>query len=337
MAFAVCTVLPARDPATGSRCRRAGRHDVAARVVVLGERRSRCRVTVRSAIAARVRVRPFDVPAAVGPVARRLRCRPAGAVPLGLQRISARTPTGAGCIAGPAPVPVAPGRSVSAAVRRTTTAGFRLGPPRRALARGGSAPRRIVTAPPLTPRAALTGDRVTARTRLRRRVFGTPWRTRTAAHTRVGCRATLGLPPGSRHCSGASGTIRADIRARGPPRPPTTIRRHGDVRSGTLALLASRSPTRRSQRHVVPIGRCTTVFRAGQARRVGLDSPLVVVGRARARPGLDRILRIHHPFAVARWFAPVANRRLVLTCHLRSPRQCLGNTRVFRQDHPAAE
>ncbi len=327
MAFAVRAVFRARDPATGSRRRRAGRRDVVARLVVLGRGRSRCRVTGRSGIAARVRARPVDVPATVGPVARRLRCRPAATVPLGLHRIPARTAAGAARIAGSAAVPVAPGRSVSVAVRRTTTPRLRLGPPHRTFAPGGSGPRRIVTAPPRTSRAALAGDRVTARTTVRR----------TTAHALFGCRATLGLPPGSRRSSGASRTVRAGIRARVPRRAPTAFLGRGGVRSGALALLASCSAARRAQRYVVPIGRCATVFRAGQAGRVGLDAPLVVVGRARARPGLDRVLRIHHPFAVARWFAPVANRRLVLTCHLRSPRQCLGNTRVFRQDHPAAE
>ncbi len=326
MAFTVRAVLRAHDPATGSRRRRAGRRDVVARLVVLGQGRSRCRVTVRSGITARVRARPVDIPATVGPVARRLRCRPAAPVPLGLHPIPARTAAGAARIAGPAAVPVAPGRSVSVAVRRTTTPRLRLGPPHRTVAPRGSGPRRIVTAPPRTSRAALAGDRVTARTTVRR----------TAAHVRFGCRATLGLLPGSRS-SGASRTVRAGIRARVPRRAPTAFLGRGGVRSGALTLLASCSPARRAQRYVVPIGRCATVFRAGQAGRVGLDAPFVVVARARARPGLDRVLRIHHPFAVARWFAPVANRRLVLTCHLRSPRQCLGNTRVFRQDHPAAE
>ncbi len=337
MAFACCAVLRTRDPVIGSRRRRTGRRDVVARLVVLRRRRSRCRVTVRSGIAARLGARPFDVLATVGPVTRRLRCRAAASVPIGLDRIAARTAAGPGRIAGPATDLVAPGRSVAIAVGRTTTARLRPGPPHRTLARGRSGPRRIVTASPRTARAALAGDRLAARTTLRRIVFGIPRGARAVARTRFGRWATLGLAPGSHATSGAPRTVDAGTGARVPRRPPSAFVRRGGVRAGALALLAACSPTRRPQRYVVPIGRCATVFRAGQAGRVGLDAPLVVVAGPRARPGLDRVLRIHHPFAVTRWFAPVADRWLVLTCHLRSPRQCLGNTRVFRQDHPAAE
>ncbi len=336
MAFAICAVLHARDPAAGSRRRRAGRRDVVARPGVLRQRPSRRCTAVRSGSTARVRARPFGFPAVGRPVACRLRRRPAAPVPLGLDRVPARTAAGATRIACPATVLVAPDRSVPVAVRRTPAARLRLGPPHRTLT-GGSGPRRIVTAPAWASRAALVGDPLTSRTPLWRIVFGIPRGTSTLARTRFGRGAAFGLPPGSRGASGASRTVDTGSGARMPRRTPTVFRRRGGVRASVFALLASRPPPRRAQRYVVPISRCATVFRAGQAGRVGLDAPLVVVGRPRARPGLDRVLRIHHPLAVARGFAPVADRWLVLTCHLRSPRQCLGNTRVFRQDHPAAE